>query len=103
MAKRTVTARFPFNGDVYTAEGSSRIRCARGETWGYFDSSGNWLEGPLRYADPTFCRYMGTQWVVEGDPAKYLRVAHWPKKDEAPKKKRSGERKPAKAPTGKRR
>jgi hypothetical protein len=79
MEKHTVTARYPWTGDVYTAESACRVRVEHADQWGYFDDRGNWLEGPLRHADPCFCLYISTQWQVEQDPARWLRVAHWPK------------------------
>jgi hypothetical protein len=59
--------RYPYTGDLYSAEGEHRIRVQRAghdELWGYFDGDGRWLEGPLRSADPTFCRYMSSGWIL---------------------------------------
>jgi hypothetical protein len=71
MQNRTVTFRYPYNGDKYTAEGALRIRVERGDQWGYFDDQGRWLEGPLRSADPTFCRYLSSSWLVDQDPLRW--------------------------------
>jgi hypothetical protein len=59
--------RYPYTGDLYSAEAEHRIRVERAgheEQWGYFDGDGRWLEGPLRCADPTFCRYMSSGWIL---------------------------------------
>jgi hypothetical protein len=58
--------RYPYTGDLYRAESRNRIRVERAghkEQWGYFDSDGRWLEGPLRWADPTFCRFISSGWI----------------------------------------
>jgi hypothetical protein len=59
--------RYPYTGDLYRAEGEHRIRVerkGREDLWGYFDGDGRWLEGPLRWADPTFCRFMSSGWIL---------------------------------------
>lgn len=59
--------RYPYTGDLYRAESPDRIRVERAghkEKWGYFDRNGRWLEGPLRWADPTFCRFISSGWIV---------------------------------------
>jgi hypothetical protein len=64
---KTLTLRYPYTGDLYCAEGQHRIRverAGRDDLWGYFDGDGRWLEGPLRWADPPFCRYMSSGWVT---------------------------------------
>ena len=66
--KKALTFRFPYNGDSYTAESATRIRVQRGNQWGYFTDRGQWQEGPLRYADPCFCRFLSSSWMVEQDP-----------------------------------
>jgi hypothetical protein len=70
MAK-TITLRYPFNGDVYTAEGAFRIRVEHEGEWGYFDDRGRWLEGALKIADPTFCRFLSSSFMVEEAPDKW--------------------------------
>lgn len=42
----------------YGAYGPNRLRMKRGNQWGEFDRDGNWLAGELRFADPTFCRWV---------------------------------------------
>jgi hypothetical protein len=73
VAKKStvVSLRYPYTGDTYTAEGRHRIRVEHGNQWGYFDDCGRWMEGPLRTADPTFCRYLSSAWIVEDDPVKW--------------------------------
>ena len=64
---KLLTLRYPYTGDSYCAESQRRIRVQRAgreELWGYFDDDGRWLEGPLRSADPTFCRYISSGWVL---------------------------------------
>jgi len=63
----TIGLRYPYTGDMYRAEGKHRIRVERAgqqQLWGYFDGDGRWLEGPLRWADPTFCRFMSSGWIL---------------------------------------
>jgi len=42
----------------YAAYGPNRLRVKRGDQWGEFDRDGLWLAGSIRYADPTFCRWV---------------------------------------------
>jgi hypothetical protein len=71
MVSKTISLRYPYNGDLYTAEGKFRIRVERHGKWGYFDDCGRWLEGELKIADPTFCRFLSSSWMVEQDPEKW--------------------------------
>jgi hypothetical protein len=51
--------RHPYQSSFYyAAYGPNRVRVKRGEQWGEFDRNGNWLDGTLRCADPTFCRWV---------------------------------------------
>jgi hypothetical protein len=63
--------RYPYNGDVYRAEGKYRIRVERDAKWGYFDDCGRWLEGELRHAEPMMCRFMSSSWVIGRVPERY--------------------------------
>jgi hypothetical protein len=71
MAAKTVCLRYPFTGDRYCAEGRDRIRVEHGERWGYFNASGRWLEGTLRAADPCFCRFLSSSWLMEQSPEEW--------------------------------
>jgi len=57
----SVTIRHPLTLHTYTAEGTDRVRLENSGGWGVFTASGEWIEGPIRSADPTFCR-----WVASG-------------------------------------
>lgn len=63
-SQEDITLRYPYNGDTYTADGKHHNKS------GYFDDCGRWLEGELKVADPTFCRFLSSSWIVEQDPAK---------------------------------
>ncbi len=65
MSKASISFRYPYNGDLYTAEGPRRIRVEHANEFGYFDDCGRWLDGPLRSADPCFCRFLSSSWIVE--------------------------------------
>jgi len=45
---------------TYTAESAKRVRVERGGVWGLFTENGVWLEGAIRSADPTFCRWVAS-------------------------------------------
>ena len=53
--------RHPLTLHSYTAESRDRIRLESRNGWGVFTANGEWIEGPIRWADPTFCR-----WVASG-------------------------------------
>jgi hypothetical protein len=48
----------PNSNTYYGAYGPNRLRVKRGDLWGEFDRDGNWLAGEIRFADPTFCRWV---------------------------------------------
>jgi hypothetical protein len=50
--------RHPSSGAYYAAYDRHRVHVKRGNLWGEFDRNGNHLEGDIRYADPTFCRWV---------------------------------------------
>ena len=50
---------------TYAAENSKRVRLERGASWGVFTQNGEWLDGPIRYADPTFCRWVASGHVMQ--------------------------------------
>ena len=47
----------------YAAYGPNRLRVTRGDQWGEFDRNGNWLAGEIRFADPTFCRWVSGEHI----------------------------------------
>jgi hypothetical protein len=47
----------------YAAHGPNRLRVKRGDQWGEFDRNGNWLAGQIRFADPTFCRWVSGEHI----------------------------------------
>jgi hypothetical protein len=47
----------------YGAYGENRLRVKRGDQWGEFDRNGGWLEGEIRSADPTFCRWVTSEFI----------------------------------------
>jgi hypothetical protein len=53
--------RHPMSMQTYRAESPHRVRVESHTAWGVFTENGEWLEGPIRSADPTFCR-----WVASG-------------------------------------
>jgi hypothetical protein len=48
----------PFTDTYYAAYSRDRVRVRRGDEWGEFNRDGHWLEGTIRFADPTFCRWV---------------------------------------------
>src|SRR5580704_2285972 len=71
MPNTLLSLRNPFTKDLYTAESAHRIRVERANSIGYFDENGCWIEGSLRSADPCFCRFLSSSWIVWQNPAKY--------------------------------
>ena len=56
--------RHPYQSSTYYgAYGPNRLRVKRGAQWGEFDRNGSWLAGELRYADPTFCRWVSGEHI----------------------------------------
>jgi hypothetical protein len=58
---------------TYRAEGPHRVRVESLSAWGLFTENGEWIEGVLRSADPTFCR-----WVASGCVMRERRAAVTP-------------------------
>ncbi len=52
-------SRHPYYPGRYAAVEANlvRVETETGE-WGHFDRNANWIEGPLRHADPIFCRWV---------------------------------------------
>lgn len=56
-----VSIRHPMSMQTYRAIDPRRVRVESRSAWGLFTENGEWIEGPIRSADPTFCR-----WVASG-------------------------------------
>ena len=56
--------RHPYNAAVYHLEAENRIHVEQGGQWGVFNRDGVWLEGELKMADPCFCRWIASAWVM---------------------------------------
>ncbi len=51
--------RHPYYPARYAALAKNLVRVeSESGDWGEFDRNGNWLKGPLRHADPIFCRWV---------------------------------------------
>jgi hypothetical protein len=57
--------RHPFTAMTYELAGENRVRVTHGNQSGFFDRSGTWLEGDLKSADPCFCRFIASAWVMD--------------------------------------
>jgi hypothetical protein len=66
------------------------VKVERGGAWGRFTQNGDWLEGEIRYADPTFCR-----WVTSAEIAAEWRRAVEPAARKSAKKKSGAKKSPA--------
>jgi hypothetical protein len=53
----------PNSAAYYAAYGPNRVRVKSGDRWGEFDRDGNWLDGTIRFADPTFCRWVSGEHI----------------------------------------
>jgi hypothetical protein len=56
--------RHPYTAMTYEVVGENRVQVQDGNQTGLFDRSGRWLEGDLKSADPSFCRYVASAWVI---------------------------------------
>jgi hypothetical protein len=61
----TTAIRHPFTAMTYELAGENRVRVTDGNRSGLFDRSGVWLEGELKIADPSFCRFIASAWVMD--------------------------------------
>lgn len=50
--------RHPYAPLRFAAYDGQRVRVESETAWGEFTRDGVWLEGPLRHADPIFCRWV---------------------------------------------
>jgi hypothetical protein len=56
--------RHPYQSTTYyAAYGPNHVRITRGEQWGEFDRNAYHLGGPLRSADPSFCRWVSGEHI----------------------------------------
>jgi hypothetical protein len=54
--------RHPYYPARYAALAADRVRVeAETGDWGEFDRNAVWLEGPLRHADPVWCRWVTSE------------------------------------------
>jgi hypothetical protein len=56
----TEGVRHPVSLQLYRAESAERVRVEGNNGWGLFTQDGVWVEGPIRSADPTFCRWLAS-------------------------------------------
>ena len=56
--------RHPYTAAAYHLEAENRIRVTHGGRSGIFDHDGVWLEGEVKTADPCFCRWIASEWIV---------------------------------------
>ena len=73
--------RHPLTMHTYTAESPERIRLEGRNGWGVFTANGEWIEGPIRWADPTFCRWVASGCAVEQGRKSAARVTRPPPAD----------------------
>ncbi|MBM4203875.1 MAG: hypothetical protein FJ194_06960 [Gammaproteobacteria bacterium] len=54
----------PFSGALYEVDIGGNVMVREGKIEGLFDSSGRWLSGELRQADPQLC-----VWITNNPPS----------------------------------
>jgi hypothetical protein len=57
--------RHPVSMHLYTAQSRRRVRVDGRNAWGLFSENGEWLDGAIRSADPTFCRWVTSGFVID--------------------------------------
>lgn len=56
----------PFSGALYEVDTNGNVMVKEGNLEGLFDSSGRWLSGELRQADPQLC-----VWITNNPPSPF--------------------------------
>ena len=63
--------RHPYYPARYAALGADRVRVETdGGEWGEFDRNARWIGGPLRHADPIYCRWVTSEIKAEAATAR---------------------------------
>jgi hypothetical protein len=62
--------RHPYAPLRFAAYDDKRVRVEGDDAWGEFTRDGVWLEGPLRHADPIFCRWVCSERIYNERIAK---------------------------------
>ena len=57
--------RHPFTALTYELAGENRVRVKDGNTSDLFDRDGVWIEGDVKSADPCFCRFIASAWIMD--------------------------------------
>jgi hypothetical protein len=57
--------RHPYTQARYGALGVDRVRVEHERKWGLFSRNADWVEGPLRIADPIFARWVTGKFMME--------------------------------------
>jgi len=61
----SIPIRHPYTAMSYELVDRNRIQITDGNRTGLFDADGTWLEGDIKSADPCFCRFLASGWVMD--------------------------------------
>ncbi len=71
LASNLKFSRHPYYNGRYAAIDANLVRVEiADDKWGHFDRNANWIEGPLRHADPLFCRWVPGEIIASACLAK---------------------------------
>jgi hypothetical protein len=56
--------RHPLSGAIYEENGDGLVRVSKDGQWGTFTAGGEWVDGPLKHADPHVCLWVGGRQVA---------------------------------------
>ena len=69
--------RYPYTGARYGAYDGHHVRVEQDGAWGIFTRNAEWIEGPLRVADPTFARWVTGRILMDEALERTGRAEDW--------------------------
>jgi hypothetical protein len=69
--------RYPYSGARYGAYDSEHVLVEQNGDWGVFTRNAEWIEGPLRMADPIFARWVTSKFIMDAVLEKKGRLEDW--------------------------
>jgi hypothetical protein len=69
--------RHPYSRARYGAYDGQHVLVEQDEAWGIFNRNAEWLEGPLRNADPVFTRWVTGKHLMDAVLASKGRLEDW--------------------------
>jgi hypothetical protein len=73
----TAFYRYPYSGARYGAYDGQHVRVEQNGKWGIFTRNAEWIEGPLRVADPIFARWVTGKLLMDAVLERKGKLEDW--------------------------